>query len=74
MMSKISAAIYAIEKAGGNRKLANKLKPAAKKIEIERLEQAISKWRKNGIPSKWAIKVEKITGVSYEELCPSMVA
>jgi DNA-binding transcriptional regulator YdaS (Cro superfamily) len=53
----------AIELAGGKARLA--------KI-IGAYPQLVDKWQSRGrnVPARWAIEIEKHTGISVEDLCP----
>jgi DNA-binding transcriptional regulator YdaS (Cro superfamily) len=53
----------AIEKAGGQTKLARRL---------GKYPQLIQSWEKHGLPAKWAIPVEEATGVPRHKLRPDI--
>lgn len=63
------AAIRAIEQAGGKKELARRLSIIRRqRIEIKRVQN----WRYIGVPSKFVIDVEVITGIPREELRPDI--
>lgn len=62
-----SAAGDAIQIAGGPRKLA---KMISDYLEVEVDEKRIAKWRAIGVPVRWGVIVEHLTGVKREKLNP----
>ncbi len=75
-MGKKEAAIDAIEKAGGPAELARKLLgDDCTKEDFNRMQWRISKWQseqQGGIPPKYVLAVETISGVSRHKLAPDI--
>lgn len=71
LKKQIEAKYAAIKVAGTMQALANKLIPEADFNTRERLCWAIGHWKK-GVPVKWVIPVEEVTGVSRHLLRPDI--
>lgn len=65
--ARIVAARQALQNAGGPRALARKLSDY---LDAEIDEKRVSKWRTIGVPVRWGVIVEHVTGVKREQLNP----
>lgn len=72
MANRIQHAKRAIDLAGGYTSLAKKLIGNANDAELKKMGQRVLKWRQTGIPPKFVIPVESITGVSRHKLHPDI--
>lgn len=71
-MDKINAAKRAIKQAGGQAKLASDIAQAMPGITADRALWRVQKWAYNGVPPKFALIVERFSGVPRGDLCPEV--
>ena len=69
-MNKIKAAKQAIKAAGGQSEMARKLAEVMPDLTVDKALWRIQKWAYNGVPPKFILTVENLSGVSRHELDP----
>lgn len=71
-MDKITAAKTAIKQAGGQSAMAQKLAALVPDLSEDKALWRIQKWAQNGVPPKFVLIVENLSGVSRHDLDPEI--
>lgn len=70
-MTKIEAIVEAMDRAGSTKALADHL-AEQRGLDPQKMLWRALRWRKYGVPPKYVLEIERLTGVSRHDLCPEI--